>query len=210
MNALVLACLLCLSAVRACTVDRNYTALTPGELVSRLDNIVYGRVMEFTQSKSTDASFQVYCIIKGDTRILENITIQAVSPWSACSGTYVYWVNVTSNFEEAGALMILGIQATKTPGVYTFHEVNDLQSSAFSDNKESWTLMNRVVKSDKFTPINAIGGSGCPVDSVQKGEPVAGSQKENGGVQHGIDALTAAVGVVLFLCGHSLGLTVWV
>lgn len=201
MNARVLSCLLCLSAAWTCQVDKNYTALTPEELVSRLDIIVYGRVTEFTQ---TDASFQVYCIIKGNTKILENITIEAVSRGTACSGTYVYWVNVTSNFEKAGALMILGLQETDTPGVYTFHEVSDLQSSAFSNNKESWNLIDSVVKSEKFTPIDVIEEGGCPVNDGQTNEPKLGSQRENRGVQHSIDALAATAGAVLFLWGQSL------
>lgn len=204
MNARVLSCLLCLSVARACLVDKNNTALTPGELVSRLDIIVYGKVTEFTHSKSTNASFQVYCIIKGDTRILQNITIEAVSRGTSCSGTYVYWVNVTSNFEKAGAVMILGLQETNTSGVYSFHEVSDLQSSAFSDNKESWDLMDSVVKSEKFTPIDVIEEGGCPVNGGQTNGPVLGSQRENRGAQHSIDALAAAAGAVLFLWGQSL------
>lgn len=203
MNARVLSCLLCLSAARACLVDKNNT-LTPKELVSKLDIIVYGKVTEFTQSKFTDASFQVYCIIKGNTTILQNITIEAVSPRSSCSGTYVYWLNVTSNFEKAGAVMILGLQETDTPGVYTFHEVSDLQSSAFSDNKQSWDLMDSVVKSEKFTPIDVVEEKGCPVNGGQTNGPKLESQRENRGVQHSIDSLAAAAGAVLFLWGQSL------
>lgn len=172
--------------------------------MSRLDIIVYGKVTEFTHSKSTNASFQVYCIIKGDTRILQNITIEAVSRGTSCSGTYVYWVNVTSNFEKAGAVMILGLQETNTSGVYSFHEVSDLQSSAFSDNKESWDLMDSVVKSEKFTPIDVIEEGGCPVNGGQTNRPVLGSQRENRGAQHSIDALAAAAGAVLFLWGQSV------
>lgn len=197
----VLAMLGCLSVVSACIVDKEYKSLTLDDLVTRLDVIVYGKVTSFTHNKFTDATFQVYCVIKGDTRVLENITIEAVSPRSACSGTYIYWVNVTSNFEDAGAVMVLGLQETKTPGVYTFHEVNDLQSSAFDDSPETWKLMNRVVTSEMFPPINAADPNRCPAvarptDPPPNEPPVAEGQGDRGGAAAFRPEVTTTVAVL--------------
>ncbi|XP_048738917.2 uncharacterized protein LOC125653468 [Ostrea edulis] len=202
MDVRVFTCCLCLTLVIGCIVDDKYSELTPADLVSRLEVIVYGEVIGFAQRDYlTDGTFRVYCVIKGDTRILENITIEAVSPRSACSGTYVYWVNVTSNFDKTGAVMILGLQETKTAGVYEFHEVNDLQSSAFDNSPESWKLIYSVVKSEIFPPINAAVDR-CPGKSDPKGpavgkQPVTGKQGENSGVRNRMDTIMTCTVVIL-------------
>jgi hypothetical protein len=202
MDVRVLTWCMCLSLVTGCIVDKNYTKLTPDDLMSQLDVIVYGEVIGFSEREYlTDSTFRVYCVIKGDTRILENIMIEAVSPRSACSGTYVYWVKVTDNFDRTGAVMILGLRETKTPGVYEFHEINDLQSSAFDNSPESWELVSSVVKTEMFSPINAATDM-CPEKTDQKApagaqQPVAGQQGGNSGVRNGLDTVLTWTVVIL-------------
>ncbi|XP_062616158.1 uncharacterized protein LOC134277882 [Saccostrea cucullata] len=192
----------CLSVVSGCLVDDKYNEVTPEDLVSRLQVIVYGEVIDFVQGDPLiDATFRVFCIVKGNTTILENITIEGVSPRSACSGTYVYWVKVTSNFEKTGAVMILGLRETKRSGVYEFHEINDLQSSAFNDSSESWKLISKVVKTDMFPPINSASNR-CPEKSDQKGpspdtNPVASEQGGNNSVTIRLDTVTLWTWVIM-------------
>ncbi|XP_061186298.1 uncharacterized protein LOC133194336 [Saccostrea echinata] len=202
MEVRVLAWFVCLSVVSGCLVDDKYNKLTPEDLVSQLQVIVYGEVIDFVQGDPlTDATFRVFCIIKGNTTILENITVEGVSPRSACSGTYVYWVKITSNFEKTGAVMILGLRETKGPGLYEFHEINDLQSSAFDDNSESWKLINSVVKTEMFPPINSAVNK-CPEKSDQRGpepdkNPVASEQGGNSSVRTRLDIKTVWTMVIL-------------
>ncbi len=107
----------------------NYRHWSMERVLFWSDIVVYGKEVSRFTHITTNANFEVFCILKDtspSSNIAANITIEEVAPRDSCSATEV----------QSGAHIILALQRLES-GNFVWHEAHVLDSASYdatSDN----------------------------------------------------------------------------
>ena len=147
--------------------------------------IVYGRTLSHEEKMLSfrgrqailkDATFEVYCILKGNNDIDESIIISGISPRYPCSGTDV------STMMAVNATVIVGIKK-KSASRYELDEVMPTLTAAIDPYKLYFSAISNICGLQDWRAPVGTSISRCPICGVSnysadiQSHPVSGSLK---------------------------------